>query len=111
MPCGKGSLSQLQIKDLGKQILRSKSNASFFFDKAILMPFHIITREIKHANEVGDILSGHDLPASPFWRRSNMEIRQVGISRLNKGHLAGLPGGGEDDHVFSRINLLSNLYG
>lgn len=75
------------------------------------MPFHNITRKIKHENDVGDILSDHDFPATPFWRRFNIEIMQIGISRLNKGHPAGLPGGGEDDHSFSRINLPSNLYG
>ena len=65
------------------------------------MPFHIITPEIQHANAVGGILSDPDVIASPFWRRSNLDLMQAGIGGLDQGRLAGLPGAGEDDQAFS----------
>ena len=78
------------------------------------MPFHIITPEIQHANAVDDMLSGHDVIVSPFWRRSNnvhfshslpvfgcieIVLMQVGIGDLDRSRLAGLPGAGEDDQA------------
>jgi hypothetical protein len=73
MPREKGSISQLHIKHLGTQSLCSKSNASLFCKKAILMPFHIITPRLKHENGVGESLSGHDIPGG--WGATRSRIR------------------------------------
>jgi hypothetical protein len=75
------------------------------------MPSHITIPRINHVNAVGDIFSGHDVVASPFWIRSNIDMKPVGIGGFDQGCLAGLPSAGEDGPAFSRFDLPSNFHG